>query len=102
MNTLKCETRDVDTLPGSHTIDQALVLFGRPHSVTAFLRSNRGVESDTDDTFTVILQYSGVQSNLLVTIKTSIITPLKDQLTYFVRGTKGSYIKVLTIFISIP
>jgi hypothetical protein len=47
-----------------------------------------------DDTFTLILQYSGAQSNLLVTIKTGVITPLKDQLNYFVRGTKGSYLKV--------
>ena len=79
---------------GSHTIDQALVLFGRPHSVTAFLRSNRGVESNVDDTFTVILQYTSAQSNLLVTIKTGVITPLKDQFKYFVRGSKGSYVKV--------
>ncbi|KAB5581132.1 hypothetical protein GE09DRAFT_1085160 [Coniochaeta sp. 2T2.1] len=78
---------------GSHTIDQALVLFGKPHSVTAFLRSNRGVESDVDDTFTIILQYTGAQSNLLVTIKTGVITPLKDQFKYFVRGSKGSYVK---------
>jgi len=83
-----------DTLAGSHTIDQALLLFGKPRSVTAFLRSNRGVVSDVDDTFTIILQYSGAQRDLLVTIKTGIITPLKDQLNYFVRGTKGSYVKV--------
>ncbi|KAJ9150626.1 Scyllo-inositol 2-dehydrogenase (NADP(+)) [Coniochaeta hoffmannii] len=78
---------------GSHTIDQALLLFGKPRSVTAFLRSNRGVASDVDDTFTIILQYSGAQRDLLVTIKTGIITPLKDQLNCFVRGTKGSYVK---------
>jgi hypothetical protein len=71
-----------------------LVLFGKPKSVTAFLRSNRGVESDIDDTFTIMLQYSGAQSNLLVTIKTGVVTPLKDQLNYFVRGSRGSYIKV--------
>lgn len=81
-------------LSGSHTIDQALLLFGTPHSVTGFLRSNRGSDSEIDDTFTVILQYCGAQSNLLVTIKTGIVTPLKDQLKYFIRGSKGSYIKV--------
>lgn len=79
---------------GSHTIDQALVLFGQPSSVTAFLRSNRGMESEIDDTFTIILQYSGAQKNLLVTIKTGVVSHLKDQLKYFVRGTKGTFIKV--------
>jgi predicted dehydrogenase len=79
---------------GSHTIDQALVLFGRPSSVTAFLRSNRGMESDIDDTFTIILQYFGEQKNLLVTIKTTVVTHMKDQLKYFVRGTMGTFVKV--------
>ncbi|KAK0630242.1 hypothetical protein B0T17DRAFT_527968 [Bombardia bombarda] len=79
---------------GTHTIDQALCLFGRPASVTGFFRSNRGVDSDVDDTFTIILQYSGEQKNLLVTIKTAIVTHMKDQLKYFVRGTKGSFLKV--------
>ncbi|KAK0702157.1 hypothetical protein B0H67DRAFT_650222 [Lasiosphaeris hirsuta] len=76
---------------GTHTIDQALYLFGRPASVTAFLRSNRGAESDIDDTFTIILQYA--EKNLLVTIKTAIVTHMKDQLRFFVRGTGGTYLK---------
>lgn len=42
--------------------------------MTAFLRSNRGVDSDVHDTFTIILQYSGEQKNLVVTIKTAIVT----------------------------
>jgi predicted dehydrogenase len=46
---------------GTHTLDQALYLFGTPASVTGFFRSNRGVDSDVDDTFTIILQYSGKQ-----------------------------------------
>lgn len=80
--------------PGTHTIDQALHLFGTPASVTGFFRSNRGVESDIDDTFTIILQYAGDQRNLLVTIKTAVVTHMKDQLRFFARGTKGSYLKV--------
>ncbi|KAK4240454.1 hypothetical protein C8A03DRAFT_42067 [Achaetomium macrosporum] len=78
---------------GTHTLDQALYLFGRPASVTGFLRSNRGIESEIDDTFTIILQYSGKQRNLLVTVKTAIVTVMKDQLRFFVRGTQGTYIK---------
>ncbi len=62
--------------------------------MTGFFRSNRGVDSDIDDTFTIMLQYSGKQKNLLVTVKTAIVTHLKDQLRFFVRGTKGTYLKV--------
>ena len=79
---------------GSHSIDQALVLFGRPASVTGFFRSLRGIESEIDDTFTIILQYSGEQKNLLVTIKTTIVSLMEDQLKTFVRGTGGSFVKV--------
>jgi len=62
--------------------------------VTAFLRSNRGVDSEVDDTYTVILQYEGEQKNLLVTIKTAIVTHMKDQVRFFIRGTGGTYLKV--------
>ena len=62
--------------------------------MTGFFRSNRGVDSDIDDTFTIMLQYSGKQRNLLVTVKTAIVTHMKDQLRFFVRGTKGTYLKV--------
>ncbi|KAI8199804.1 hypothetical protein K4K52_008643 [Colletotrichum sp. SAR 10_76] len=78
---------------GTHTIDQALLLFGPPKSVTGFLRSNRDIDSDIDDTFTIILQYDGDRRDLLFTIKTGIITHMQDQLKYFVRGTKGTYLK---------
>ncbi|KAK3300575.1 uncharacterized protein B0H64DRAFT_18970 [Chaetomium fimeti] len=78
---------------GTHTLDQALYLFGTPASVTGFFRSNRGVDSDVDDTFTIILQYSGKQKNLLVTVKTAVVTHMQDQLRFFVRGNKGTYLK---------
>ncbi|KAJ9622453.1 hypothetical protein H2203_006675 [Taxawa tesnikishii (nom. ined.)] len=78
---------------GSHTIDQALQLFGKPKSVTAFYRSLRGVESKTDDTFTIILQYGGEQKNLMVTIKTTVVSPMQYPLKWLVRGYKGSYVK---------
>ena len=76
---------------GSHSIDQALVLFGRPKSITAFLRDLREADSEVEDTFTIILQY---ESRLLVTIKTTITTCMEEQLHYFVRGTEGSFMKV--------
>ena len=76
---------------GSHTIDQALELFGRPSGVTGFYRSLRGVESKTDDTFTVVLQY---ESNpLLVTVKTSVVATMQHPLKFFVRGYDGTFVK---------
>ncbi|KAH8658541.1 hypothetical protein BGZ61DRAFT_510624 [Ilyonectria robusta] len=78
---------------GTHSIDQAYVLFGRPVSVTAFYRVQRGLESEVEDSFTLVLQYDGPQKNLLVTIKTSVVSPMAQQLKFWVRGTKGSYIK---------
>ncbi|KAF6792368.1 oxidoreductase [Colletotrichum musicola] len=78
---------------GTHSIDQAVTLFGRPKSVTGFFRVQRGIESEVEDSFTIILQYDGPQKDLLVTVKTSVITPLSQQLKHLVRGTKGSWIK---------
>lgn len=78
---------------GSHTIDQALLLFDAPASVTGFYRSLRGVESKTDDTFTIILQYSGAKKNLFVTVKTSVVATMQYPLKFFVRGYDGSFIK---------
>lgn len=78
---------------GSHSIDQALLLFGRPSSVTGFYRSLRGIESKTDDSFTLILQYSGAQKNLVVTVKTSCVTTMEYPLKYFIRGYDGSFVK---------
>lgn len=69
-------------------------MFGRPASVTGFLRSNRGIVSDVDDTFTIILQYGGDQKDLTVTVKTAIVTHMKNQLKFFIRGTEGTYLKV--------
>ncbi|KAI1626689.1 oxidoreductase [Exophiala viscosa] len=80
---------------GSHTIDQALLLFGPPKSITCFLRVLRGVDSEIEDSFTLILQYD---SPLLVTVKTNIASCMRDgdQPKYFVRGSKGSYVKHTT------
>jgi predicted dehydrogenase len=79
---------------GSHSLDQTIVLFGRPKTVTGFLRSLRGMESEVEDTFTIVLQYDGEWSDLIVTVKTTVVTVLRDPIKYIIRGTRGSYIKV--------
>ncbi|WZH47011.1 Dehydrogenase [Fusarium acuminatum] len=78
---------------GTHSLDQALILFGRPKSVTGFFRVQRDAKSEVEDSFTIILQYDGAQKDLLVTVKTSVVTPMAQQLKQLVRGTKGSFIK---------
>lgn len=74
----------------SHTLDQVLHLFGPPRSITAFTRVLRGVESEIEDTHTIILQF---KSPLLVTVKTNCMSVMHKQLKYFVRGSKGSFVK---------
>ncbi|KAK6223130.1 oxidoreductase [Colletotrichum tabaci] len=78
---------------GTHSIDQAVVLFGRPKSVNGFFRAQRGIDSEVEDSFTIVLQYDGPQKDLLVTVKTSVTTPMAQQLKHLVRGTKGSWLK---------
>jgi predicted dehydrogenase len=78
---------------GTHSLDQAYVLFGRPASVTAFFRVQRGIDSEVEDSFTIILQYGGDQKGLLVTVKTCVVSPMAQQLKFWIRGTKGSYLK---------
>jgi len=41
----------------------------------------------------LVPEYSGEQKNLLVTVKTAIITNMRDQLRFFFRGNKGTYLK---------
>lgn len=81
---------------GTHSIDQTLLLFGLPTSVTAFLRVLRmeGAEQASDDSFTIILQYGGLQKDLIVTVKTTIVSPQPKQLKFWVRGMNGSFTKV--------
>ncbi len=77
------------------------ICLGSRHLSPASLDPIAGGDSDIDDTFTIILQYGGDKKNLVVTIKTAIITHLKDQLKFFVRGTEGTYLKVSPV-VSFP
>lgn len=72
---------------GPHLIDQALVLFGEPETVTAEIRSVRP-NSEIDDYFDVRLGYS----DKLVIVKSSLMV-YENFLRYHLHGTKGSFIK---------
>lgn len=87
---------------GTHSIDQTLLLFGLPKSVTAFTRVLRGKDRGADDAFTIILQYGGEQEDLICTIKTTIISPvpMNRMPKYLVRGTQGFFIKVNPLHVS--
>ncbi|KAK1057234.1 hypothetical protein LTR33_013691 [Friedmanniomyces endolithicus] len=80
---------------GTHSVDQTLLLFGKPKSVTGFTRALKLRGSETDDTFTVILQYDGEQKDLVCTVKTTVISPLpmERMLKYMVRGTAVAFVK---------
>jgi len=72
---------------GPHLIDQALVLFGEPITVTAEIRSVRP-NSEIDDYFDVRLGYA----DKLVIVKSSLMV-YENFLRYHLHGTKGSFIK---------
>jgi scyllo-inositol 2-dehydrogenase (NADP+) len=72
---------------GSHLIDQALVLFGLPHSVFADIITQRK-GSQVDDCFEINLYYE----KLKVTLKASAFVKEKGP-RYILHGTKGSFIK---------
>ena len=86
---------------GTHSIDQTLLLFGLPKSVTAFSRVLRMDDAPeaAEDSFTIILQYDGQYKDLICTIKTTIATPQAKQVKYWLRGTNGSFFKVRGLLI---
>ena len=75
---------------GSHLVDQALALFGRPDAVTADLRLERD-ESVTDDAFDVTLHYPRMRALLRGTMLACEPGP-----RFILRGTDGTYVKYHT------
>ncbi len=72
---------------GSHLIDQALVLFGLPKTITADLRTQRQ-NATIIDNFEMILDYG----KLKVTLKGGML--IKEQLPHFILlGNNGAFIK---------
>lgn len=72
---------------GSHLVDQALQLFGKPEALFADCRIVRPI-SQVDDYFELILYYA----NLRVKLKSSYL--VRESLPAFIlHGSKGSFIK---------
>jgi scyllo-inositol 2-dehydrogenase (NADP+) len=72
---------------GSHLIDQALVLFGLPNSITADLRIQRK-DAKVTDNFELVLNYSGLK----VTLKAGML--VREALPRFILlGDQGSFVK---------
>ncbi|TAQ87999.1 hypothetical protein B7494_g3673 [Chlorociboria aeruginascens] len=74
---------------GSHLIDQVYVLFGIPKNVFAVFRNERRDGHDPD-TITVLMDY---ENGPLVTVKVAILSVEKEQLRFWVRGSKASFKK---------
>lgn len=72
---------------GSHLIDQALVLFGKPNEIFADLRKERK-NSESIDAFHLILFYDGLR----VILNSSFMVKGK-KLRFQVNGTKGTFEK---------
>ncbi len=71
---------------GSHLIDQALVLLGRPHAVYCDLQNQRG--GAVDDAFSLHLYYDGFKAVLCASSLVKEPTP-----KFAVYGTNGAYVK---------
>ncbi|OCF59191.1 hypothetical protein L486_03693 [Kwoniella mangroviensis CBS 10435] len=72
---------------GSHLIDQAVVLFGKPEKVQGRVWDSRGI--GMDENFEVNLFYP----SKTITLKASIVSASPHQLRFLVKGTKGTYTK---------
>lgn len=72
---------------GSHLIDQAVLLFGMPNSITADLRVQR-VGAQAPDHFDILMDYG----RLKVTLMAGMIERVQGP-HFVVNGTKGTFIK---------
>jgi scyllo-inositol 2-dehydrogenase (NADP+) len=73
---------------GSHLIDQALVLFGRPTSVYAEVGALRPGALVDDDTFVALGFSAGFHAHLWMNVTARILGP-----RFRINGLRGSYVK---------
>ena len=75
---------------GTHLIDQVVVLCGMPSRITGFVGSHRANNpGGYEDSCNVLLHYNGMTA----TVKATVVSPEVEQLRYWVRGEKGSFMK---------
>ena len=72
---------------GPHLLDQALVLFGPPESMTADLRAEREGAA-VDDAFDVVLHYPRMRALIRSNLLTAVPGP-----RFRLNGTRGSFVK---------
>jgi scyllo-inositol 2-dehydrogenase (NADP+) len=72
---------------GPHVIDQALMLFGEPTSITASAFCQRET-SQVDDSFDVCLEYPGLRA-----MARARIIAFQPGPHFLIHGTKGSFVK---------
>lgn len=72
---------------GPHVIDQALVLFGEPHAITASAFCQRET-SQVDDAFDVCLEYPSLRA----AVRARILA-FAPGAHFLIHGTKGSFVK---------
>ncbi|KAI0698612.1 oxidoreductase [Cytidiella melzeri] len=89
----------------AHTIDQVLLLFGRPTSITAHIQNIRGIgHIDVDDHFTILLHYPPSEhattshsqirpTSFTAILRGTILSAKSSQVRYVIRGTTGTYSK---------
>ncbi|KAL8878035.1 MAG: hypothetical protein Q9198_004073 [Flavoplaca austrocitrina] len=76
---------------GAHLIDQIVLLFGLPQSITGFTGSQRAENAGGyDDSCTVLMHYA---DGMVATVKVAVVSPEEKQLRFWVRGESGSYKK---------
>jgi scyllo-inositol 2-dehydrogenase (NADP+) len=72
---------------GSHLIDQAIVLFGKPESIIADVRRERDF-GEADDAFDIWMHYPRLKASLTAGMLVRERTP-----RFTVRGTHGTFVK---------
>ncbi|KAM5356589.1 hypothetical protein ACJ41O_003235 [Fusarium nematophilum] len=77
---------------GTHLIDQAYVLFGKPQAVHGRLLAQRSGQFDFENPDGVSAELT-YPDGLLVNIRISVMSAEADQPRFWVRGTKGSFRK---------
>ncbi|KAJ4263008.1 hypothetical protein NW762_006621 [Fusarium torreyae] len=78
---------------GTHLIDQAYTLFGKPQAVHGRLLNQRSGKFDFENPDGVSAELT-YPNGLLVNIRISVLSAEIDQPRFWVRGTKGSFRKL--------